>query len=206
MSGIGNSGLTGRTIKIRQGVPTAYNPRLLHAPPALTYLLLGKISKYQTKHSPDGNGCQTPQLHYRGEEAQIKRFCAVGQHHERQQGGGGGWQSQRAAKSSRHRCCSHCPPAALMRCTSSIPSSFSQAQGRWCRTAGTWFTLQGGRLSHSLEWAQSVWSPLSLLLEKYSALAGRAGTDITRHKPVRIPMRGEGLTDTPLCKYFFIKT
>lgn len=34
--------------------------------------------------------------------------------------------------------------------------------------------------------------PLSLLLEKYSALAGRAGTDITRQKPARIPMRGEG--------------
>lgn len=98
MSGIGNSGLTGRTIKIRQGVPTAYNPRLLHAPPALTYLLLGKISKYQTKLSPDGNGCQTPQLHYRGEEAQIKHFCAVGQHHERQQGGGGGWQKPPGCK------------------------------------------------------------------------------------------------------------
>lgn len=99
-----------------------------------------------------------------------------------------------------------CLPAALMRCTSSIPSGFSQARGRCCRTAGMWFTSQGGRLSHSLEWAQSVWSPLSLLLEKYSAFAGRAGTDITRHKPARIPMRGEGLTDTPLCKYFFIKT
>lgn len=32
-----------------------------------------------------------------------------------------------------------------------------------------------------------------------------AGTDITRHKPACIPMRGEGLADTPLCKYCFIK-
>lgn len=135
-------------------------------------------------------GAKLFELHCRAEEAQIKHFCAVKQHHERQRGGGG-WQSCRAAESSRHCCCSHCPPAVLMRCTSSILSSFSQAQGRWCRTAGTWFTPQGGRLSHSLEWAQSVWSPLSLLLEKYSALAGRAGTDITRHKPAH-PNEGGG--------------
>lgn len=81
--GIRNSGLTGRIIKIRQGVLTVYTSCLLHAPPALTYLLLGRISKYQTKLSPDGNGCQTLRLHYR-EEAQIKHFGAVGQHHERQ--------------------------------------------------------------------------------------------------------------------------
>lgn len=95
-------------------------------------------------------------------------------------------------QSSRHRRRSRRPPAALMRCTSSIPSSFSQAQGRWCRTAGPWFTPQGGRLSHSLEWAQSVWSLLSLLLEKYSALAGCAGTDITPAQTPAHPNEGGG--------------
>ena len=129
----------------------------------------------------------------------------MGQHHEREEEEEAG-EATGLQRAARITTVFRRPPAVLMRCTSSVPSGLSQAQGWWCRTAGMWFTSQGGWLSHSSEGAHSVWSPLSLLLEKYSAFAGRAGTDITRHKPACIPMRGEGLTDTPLCKYFFIKT
>lgn len=133
---------------------------------------MGRISKLQPKLSPDANGCQTPQLQYSRGEVQLKPFCAMGQHHEREEEeeeeeAGKATGLQRAAFIT---AASRCPPAALMRCTSRTPSGLSQARGRWCRATGTWFTSQGGRLSHSLEWAQPVWS---LLLEKYSAFGGR---------------------------------
>lgn len=120
--------------------------------------------------------------------------------------GGGGWRSCWAAKSSPHYRCVSLPACCVDEMHKQHPERFLPGSGtvvQDCRDV----VYIAGRAAKSFFGVGTVCVvPALPSAGKYSAFAGRAGTDITRHKPACIPMRGEGPTDTPLCKYFFIKT
>lgn len=143
-------------------------------------------------------------------EEQLKHFCAIGQHHERQRererGGGGGWRSSWAAESSPYYGCVSLPARCVDEMHKRHPEQFLPGSGTVAQDRGA-VVYTAGRAAKSFFGVGTVCVVPALPSAGKVQCVRRACRDRYYPAPIpRIPMRGEGLTDTLLCKYFFIKT